>query len=358
MIIYFIFLMLSFVPFFSATIIVADSPWTSFHSKKFSYDMRLHNTLKKTFIFEKTSIIPFTQLICSWNALRPQQGYFSFFAQVHDATTKKWGDWHHMADWGCGVQKTYARESNGISSYAHVRLEVDAKKNADGFRIKIEAHDGAFLNMLHGLFATTSDYDSFVPESADDIIPHMESVMIENLPKIAQFALDHKDNNRICSPVSCAMVVGYMSDSELDPCAFADGVFDEGLSIYGSWACNVAHAFDVSKARVYFFIKRCNSFGDVHYQLMQGLPVIVSVRGTLPGALKPFPSGHLLVIIGWDKERGEVICHDPAAECHDDVLKRYALDDFLRAWERSYRLSYQVEPFSKKFSAKNNNAKH
>lgn len=338
--------MLSVVQFFSSTIIIADSGWTSFHSKKFSQDMCLHNTVKKAFVFEKTSVIPFTQLVFSWNVLRPRRGYFSFSAQVHDVTTKKWGDWHHMADWGNGVQKTYARESNGISSYAHVRLEVDAKKGSDGFRIKIEAHNGAFLNTLHGLFATTSDYGAFLPESAGEIMPNMESVIIENVPKVAQFALDHKDNNRICSPVSCSMVAGYISGNEFDPLAFAAGVFDDGLSVYGSWACNVAHAFDVCKASTYFFVKRCNSFIDIHQQLVQGLPVVVSVRGDLPGAFKPFPSGHLMVIIGWDKETGEVICNDPAAERHEDVVKRYALENFLRAWERSYRLSYQIEPLS------------
>jgi hypothetical protein len=161
---------------------------------------------------------------------------------------------------------------------------------------------------------------------------------------IAQFALEHEDNGRICSPVSCSMMLQYITGEYKDPLLFAAGAFDTGLGVYGSWGCNMAHAFEQADGKAYFFVKRMNSFVDIHNQLMKGLPVAVSVRGDLPGALKSFPHGHLMVIVGWDHDTRELLCHDPATDNHETVLKRYPLEYFLRAWECSHRLVYVMEP--------------
>lgn len=318
--------------------------WTWLHRKMFTDTLRAANISKKSLVFTDETIAPFTQLIFSWNALRPEKGHFSFFAQVRDAATKKWGEWHTMADWGAGVQRSYMSKGDGFSSYAHVRLEIENKKSADGFRIKVEPRDSAHLGLLYGLSVTTSHFDLFKSESADEVAQKMKTIILSGVPKIAQFALEHEDNHRICSPVSCAMVVQYLTGEVKNPLDFASGVFDAGLSVYGSWACNVAHAFDVCRGSAYFCVKRCNSFLDIHKQLVRGIPSVVSVRGTLPGALKPFSQGHLMVIVGWDGVTRDVLCHDPAADEHHMVIKRYPLEDFLRAWERSHRLTYAIEP--------------
>lgn len=320
--------------------------WTWLHRKTFTDTLRAANVSKKSLIFTDDALAPFTQLIFSWNALRPEKGHFSFFAQVRDAATKKWGEWHAMADWGAGVQRSYMSKGDGFSSYAHVRLEIENKKSADGFRIKVEPRDSAHLGLLYGLSVTTSHFDLFKSESSDEVAQKMKTIILSGVPKIAQFALDHEDNHRICSPVSCAMVVQYLTGEVKNPLDFVAGVFDAGLSVYGSWACNVAHAFDVCRGTAYFCVKRCNSFLDIHKQLARGIPSVVSVRGTLPGGLKPFSQGHLMVVVGWDSITREVLCHDPAADEHHMVIKRYPLEDFLRAWERSHRLTYAIEPIA------------
>jgi hypothetical protein len=50
-----------------------------------------------------------------------------------------------------------------------------------------------------------------------------------------------------------------------------------------------------------------------------------------------------MVIVGWDNDTREVLCHDPAAGNIEGVFKRYPLEHFLRAWERSHRLAYVAE---------------
>lgn len=327
-----------FMPLFGGS----GDDWTWLHRKNFTENVRASNNAKKSLLFTQDKVQPFTQLVFSWNALRPEQGHFSFYVQVRDAATKKWGIWHHMVDWGKDMQQSYMSKSDGFSSYVHVRLETDDKKPADAFKVRVDSHNGAPLSLLYGMSAALSDFTAFKVESHKDI-DALPSVHLSDIPLIAQLALDHEDKGRMCSPVSCSMVVNYLTQQYKDPLEFAAGAFDAGLGVYGSWGCNMAHAFEKTDGKINFFVRRMNTFADVHQQLLLGMPVVVSVRGNLPGALKPFPHGHLLVIVGWDNDTREVLCHDPAAESDEQVFKRYPLEHFLKAWECSHRLSYIAE---------------
>src|SRR5438045_2432844 len=85
--VFFFLFLVCLVHFFSS---YADSisNWTWLYRATFSDDCRSAYAHKKSLIFSQVKIAPFTQLIFSWNALRPEEGYFSFFAQVRDAVTK------------------------------------------------------------------------------------------------------------------------------------------------------------------------------------------------------------------------------------------------------------------------------
>jgi hypothetical protein len=318
------------------------SHWTWVHHMRCNDIVRATNRSKKALFFEKEKTSHFTQLVFSWNAMRPEQGHFSFYVQVRNAETQKWGVWHHMADWGAGMQQSHLSKSDGFSSFVHVRLEVENKKVADAFRIKIIPHKNASLGLMHSCSVAISNFNTF---KAEQIISNaLLSVHVEGVPAIAQFALEHEDNSRICSPVSCTMLVHYVTGQHKDPLEFAAKAFDSGLEVYGSWPCNMAHAFEECGGKMAFFVRRMNGFADIHQQLIKDIPVAVSVRGSLPGALKSFPHGHLMVVVGWDNEAREVLCHDPAAESHEKVFKRYPIADFLRAWECSHRLAYVAGP--------------
>lgn len=333
--------------FFSTVSIAAEekngTAWTELYQKTFCSKDRLANTTKKRIVFCKDRIKPFTQLIFSWNAQRPAVGHFSFYVQVRNADTKQWGAWHHMSDWGDGTQFSYVSKSDGFSSHVHVRLEIEKGMTSDGFRIRVMPEKGATLSSVHGLFVAPSHFAEFKAESYAVNACALPSVCIRNVPSIAQFALDHQDNGRICSPVSCAMVTRYFTGEVIDPVDFAHKAYDTGLAVYGSWPFNTAHVYERSNGKVYFFVRRFNSFDELHTSLRHNMPVIVSVRGDLPGAYKAFPHGHLLVVVGWDKTTSHVLCKDPAADTSHGVFKRYKLEDFLRAWERSHRLVYVAQ---------------
>ena len=148
----------------------------------------------------------------------------------------------------------------------------------------------------------------------------------------------------MCSTTSCSMLVSFLMNTMVDPLDFAQHSLDSGLNAYGSWPFNVAHAFELCGGKYFFSVARLPSFRELHHHIYRGIPVVVSVRGYLQGAPKVYSNGHLLLVVGWDAKRKQVICHDPAFKKSRKTLKRYDIASFLSAWERSHRLAYIAEP--------------
>lgn len=317
--------------------------WTWLYHKIFAPQEQAQHDIKKEITLAKINVSLFSQLVMSWNAQRPQTGHFSFWVQVRDASNGIWGKWHRMIDWGDKVQRSYLSKPGGLSEYLHVRLEVP-KGKADGFRIKVVATEGVPLSLVHSLSICLSDFARFIPEIVNDTHTQLPSLHIGGVPKKSQFMLDHPRKEVLCSPTSCSMLVGFLTNTSIEPTDFASLSFDEGLNAYGSWPFNMAHAFERCKGKIHFATARAPSFKELYHKLAQGIPVAVSVRGPLEGAASGYNSGHLLLVIGWDRARQSVICHDPAFEYDHIVEKRYPLSSFLKAWERSHRLVYLAEP--------------
>lgn len=330
---------------FSGTSYSKAQEWTWSYSKHLDADDWSRCTVQGFIACARMNVNQFTQLMFSWNAFRPKRGYFSFFVQVRDARTKRWGSWHHMVDWGNNVQRSYAGVAGRLSKYIHVRLEMQRGKLADSFRVKVVPHTGADVSLLKSFTVSVSNFQKFVPETSQDIQnQQLISTLIKDVPQISQIALQHKDSDRICSPTSCTMLTQFLTGSTLDAKAFADNVYDHGLKAYGSWPFNTAHAFEHTNGSIRMFPARLNSFIELYHQLRRGIPVVVSVRGRLPGAVKPFPHGHLITVVGYSARTRSVLCHDPAFKTHTETRVSYPLEAFLRSWEQSHRFVYWVEP--------------
>lgn len=322
----------------------ASEDWTRLYFQIFPTE-QLDLLKDRTYVvFSKESINRFSQLVFSWNAIRPRTGYFSFWVQVRSANSKRWGNWHHMVDWGADFQRSYQDKTDGMAHYNHVRLEMDRGHEGDSFRIKMMRHGGARLDNIKAFAVSCSNLDLFKSETVNKQIKRLPSVHIKHVPTISQFALDHPKNDCICSPTSCSMLAGFLTQHYVDPLSFAEKSFDSGLGVYGSWPFNMAHSYEVCGGAYCFFTARLSNFASLHHRLTQGVPVVVSVRGPLQGAAAPYRSGHLMIVVGWDAKNQEVIVHDPAFKSDYDTVKRYAIADFLEAWERSRRLAYLAEP--------------
>ena len=318
------------------------SDWTWVYSKRFGGPQPEELTGRAHVTFAKSGTPNFRQLIFSWNAIRPKQGYFTFYVQSRDSATKKWSDWYKMIEWGQAVQRSHlVKLGSGQPEYVYVRLEQPLGRHADGFKLRVEVHGQAQLDDLRYVSLSLSDFTKFKPEPINEL-SHLPTVRINGVPKRSQMVLNHNDCKMMCSPTATSMQVSYVSKQPIDPLAFASKSYDYGLGAYGSWPFNVAHAFEVCPNRT-FRLVRLDSFRDLHSYLKRKLPVVVSVRGYMQGAPQEYKNGHLLTVVGWDQARQLVICHDPAIYGDRQVRHGYKLSHFLRSWESSHRLAYVVE---------------
>lgn len=316
------------------------TPWTQAYETTVTGKEICVENGHKGILFERTTI-PFTQLIVSWSAFRPLQGYFSLWVQHRHTRTKEWQRWYKMSEWGESLQKSYYHKRGNGDGFFHVRLESQTQEG-DAFRVKVIAHDGASIDSFKGIVVSAANFKKFAPEVIDSGSLNMPSVYIQGVPLVSQMEVDHTKKEVLCSPTSCSMLVGHLTKQAIDPALFAPNVYDHGLGVYGSWPFNTAHAFEKTGGSFHFSVERGESFYSIYRLLQQNIPVVVSVRGFLPGGAKPYTFGHMVVVVGWDAQERQVICHDPAFATHDLVERRYALKDFIRAWERSRRLLYKA----------------
>ena len=314
-----------------------QKPWTQQY--RFSYSGKPIISKEAIPLICKKNIPASTQIMCTWNAVRPVKGYYAFYLQVHSVKQKMWSSWHKIADWGARIQKTYESPSDGIGRYVYVRWEAADDDKADGFRIKVVPYE-TDCSGLQDVMVTVSDFNMFIPEH----IPkgRFPSISVVEVPKKSQLMLTHEHKQKMCSPVSCSMIIEYMLRKKVDPLTFAQSSYDDGLRVYGSWPINMAHAYELMSEKGLCYVTRLHSFKELHELLCCNVPVAVSVRGTIVGAPKAYANGHLLVVVGYDADEHAVVCHDPAALTHDDTLKKYDLQSFVRAWERSRRLAYVI----------------
>lgn len=331
----------SFV-FFSHAIVdkVEDQGWTRVYKQTFTPHEMRKNSHKESVIFSQINLSVFNQLLFSWNAMRPQKGLFTFYAQVRDAKTKRWYNYHKMIQWGKGLQKSFFNRTKG-SLFCYARLEVQTPHKADGFRIKVVAQEQGDLKLIESLIASVTNFDQFKPERYSERGKGLKTYILTGVPKASQFLVNHPRADHLCSPTSLSMIIGSLRGKRVDPLICAYQVYDEGLDVFGNWGFNVAHAYEHCGHKIQFYVTRLSSFTALYELLHQKIPVAVSVRGPLKNAPKPYEQGHLLVVIGWDAKKKKVICHDPAFDEHGRVYMEYDVHDFVIAWERSRRLTYK-----------------
>lgn len=317
--------------------ITAITPWTWLYKKKFISKNIAHNGIALT----RTQTPLFNQLIVSFNADIPDDGKLIFSGRVHYHDTDTWSLWHNMIEYSrMGCKTLYGKHDDGLT-YSYVRLELPQKRYADGFQIKVEAEHNAPLSAVKMLTVSISNLSQFENERAASYKLE-ESVYIHEVPAWSQMTLDHPDSRVLCSPTALCAQASFISQKLFNPLDFAHGVYDYGLKVYGSWPCNTAYAFNATQGEHFFHVQRLHDFHELLSLLRKDIPVVVSVRGSLPGAPKSYPGGHLIIIVGYDAKKQLVLCHDSAVipELHGSLLKKYPLSAFLSAWENSQRLSY------------------
>ena len=293
-----------------------------------------------------TWIVPkvkfFDELLLSWNAERPSRGHYVILCSVY--IQNQWSPWLLHAVWGALCQYSF----HDVSSQAPVQsfqdqIELHDGQMATGFRIRIEACDGANLDRFYTLYACASMLKLSKPvwRQPSHSSPHL------SVPGLSQFRLDHPRSTSFCSPTSTTAVIHYaLANRQLNPLQFAKHVYDAGFDIYGNWSFNIAQAFVELESQWQCFCARADGFETVWHYLKKGLPIVASVKGSLSGSYLPYANGHLLVIKGYDALSQQVLCMDPAFPLDEQTSIGYHWEEFMQAWENRHYLAYFFIPNS------------
>lgn len=288
--------------------------------------------------WEQETPAPFDELLISWNAERPAVGAYSLYVSVK---VEDWSPWQLYATWGASSQKGYITTNDGCPVRVYQdAVEVLEGKKGQAFRVRVVAEEGASLDNFKMLHVCASDMASVAPK------PFVKEVGDVDLSVagLSQMALSDERRERLCSPTSTTAVVRYLQQSNaLDPIQFAESVWDAGFDIFGNWVFNAAGAYAALGKEHSCWVERLSGFEEIYDSLKEGMPVVISVRSPLPGSAKTYKSGHLIVVKGYDSEKEEVLCMDPAFSADGETLAAYALDDLMAAWSRRQCIAYRFQ---------------
>ncbi len=281
--------------------------------------------------------LPFEELLITWNALRPAQGHYSIYVSVD---TGNWSPWLLYATWGNDFQKgTISTLENIPVQVYQDAVETLEGKTGNGFKVKIIAEKGADISGLKSIHVCSSRPNSMDISSPCINITKSYQLAVNGL---SQMALIDERGNRLCSPTSTTAVVRFLKNEDtLNPIQFAENVWDASFDIFGNWVFNVAEAYNqIKDSSISCWVERLTGFQSILESLQEGFPVVISLRGPLPGSAQPYKSGHLLAVIGFDGRTQEVICMDPAFDKDDETKVRYKLEDLMTAWNRRKNVAY------------------
>lgn len=285
--------------------------------------------------WKEEDLRPFSELIISWNAVRPTSGKLHFYVSVK---TDEWSPWLAYASWGTEEQSS---DSSGVPgspvTVYQDTLTVAEGKQATGFQIKVVAEGDAYLEHVRGLHVYINSDKAQGPQ---ELVSNLPPVHLK-VSGLSQMALDHVRHADLCSPTSTTAVTRYLTrDPSIDPVDFAQKVWDARFDIFGNWVFNVAQASTYLGGKWDCWVERLRGFESIHHYLQKGTPVVVSIRGPLTGSALPYAKGHLVVVVGYDPLEKKILCMDPAFPSNEETHVAYDSSDFILAWSRRGNLAY------------------
>ena len=161
-----------------------------------------------------------------------------------------------------------------------------------------------------------------------------------SIPKklIPQFSLDHQDAHRICQPCTLFHLLAYLKEETVSLDQVLNLTYDSYHKIYGNWSLMTYAFYNLVEASYILLPCFFSSFYQMGYHLNRSMPVICSIQGALDGAMKPFLSGHLILVIGMDDQG--VYCLDSAEKKIEAVSKKYRKEAFKDVWKNRNHLGF------------------
>lgn len=298
-----------------------------------------------SYIWEQPDVISFDELIISWNMQRPQLGEFLIHISVKIG--EMWSPWSLYATWGSEGQK--GGNVDPVRFPLRIKqdiLEMVDGQKATGFRVRIEAKKGANLEKCYSIHVCASSIADISAKKTT-----VNSSINLKIPLISQMKLTHPRHQDMCSAASTTSVVSYLlNKNRIDPVFFALQARDEAFDFFGNWVLNTACASALLGKKWQCWVQRLTGFDEIYTRLKADIPVILSIKGPLPGSALPYNQGHLLVVKGYNHKDKKVLCMDPAFPENEKTDVSYDLKDFIEAWSRRQCIAYLFKKSDQNFS--------
>ena len=258
----------------------------------------------------------------------PKKGYFSLSCHVRNETAV-------IAEIYEKKQFMFSYSGHNFENKCDI-LQFHSDLLAEGY-LELKALDGAKLEPEDEIYMSEANPTFLTLKNT------LKRDLEISFDPIAQYLIPHKDSNRVCFAACLWHSFKLLTGRSLDIFEVMEKLYDHHHHIYGNWSLG-SMAFHALSSREYSLrIHRYYSLELIEQQLVMNKPVIVSIQGEIEGAIKPFLDGHLLTVVGLDEK--SVIVLDSASNTRVEVLKRYPMPSFLKAWERR---NYTAFTFEKK----------
>lgn len=176
-----------------------------------------------------------------------------------------------------------------------------------------------------------------------DVIPPQNMQIQTPKPKaISQMSARADIAARICSPTALTMALSNQGTPGLSWPQAIQECYDPQTRAYGSWPLAIRTAAGRGWLGA---VEVIDTWETVEQVLQQRVPMVCSINfaaGQLNGAPLSSTPGHLVVL--WGIEDEQVLVADPAAATPDEVLRRYNLNEFSRAWLQARGAGYIFAP--------------
>lgn len=309
---------------------------------------------------EVTAPFAFDELVASWNATTPDGTWVKIEMQA--AGSGRVTKWYTLGIWASGdgtIRRTSVPAQGDGDGLVAIDSFVRAKKAAplDSYTLRVTLYreQGSAatptVTLLGAMVSAAASHpgSTFSGDGADLSVPELsQETHVGHYPEYAN------GGEAWCSPTSTAMVLRFWGrqsttelaifpgaghdDGEVDYAARS--VFDHAYDGSGNWPFNTAYA---GTRGLSGFVTRLRSLDEAQVFIAQGIPLIASINGRLPGFLFDKTSGHLLVIRGFASggetaadgglaEPGDVITNDPAVWTNEEARKIYRRADFESVW--------------------------
>lgn len=269
----------------------------------------------------------FSELVLSYNVEDLEDGSLAFLVAVGDGTD--FGDFYTMA---IAMTDNNRSSSTNGDDYGKVSIDTLINKDINNNYIILRAvfNPGKNIKLKNITITSVRENSSLSFDESKLINKTLAVTPISQLdiPNIG---------NIICSPTSVTMVLDYYG-YQFSPEDVAKKVKDVSANIYGNWTFNASYPGSFSDLISY--VEYIDNFDKVVDYIKNDIPVIFSIKTTaitdLTGAIMSYPSGHLVVLIGFEKIDGSWygIFNDPAEYSADKVLRKYSLEQVLTAWRQ------------------------